>query len=272
MDQNSDWTTRKSTIVTCIFAVICVFLGFLLYKWFDGPSFYPTSVLRTDAEEQLVNRMDLSEESLACDAAVRSMLLAFVAEQDEGDGPSYSERASAAVESPYAIIPEECQKQIDDGFVISADGVHAELRTARLDENKIVVSFVLTNVSSRNRFALGRSFDLAIRPDKGLVKSIHTEGIPHCSSLCRISETDSFSTKIDKGRSVLIHLEGKLSYAPGSTLRSDGKPKTATVVVPIVRDVGTHFAREIRLSFNDIPLSVETTEQEPGAVEVAAQK
>ena len=250
MKSISDWANRHQALFNSGVAVLCVIGGFFLNHLFNGPTFFPTTVVLTDAEDRPVERDDLSDEAQACDAAVRSMLLAFAgeADQDGPDGPGFSERASAAVESPYAIIPEECRRQIDEGFVITADGVSAELQSARQIGNKIAISFVLTNsTNGTRRFATPGRYSTDVKVSSGRIISSSVSGISACNLSCNGYDYDD-ATQIDSNRSVLVHIE--------ATLYSGDKPDTVTVVFPVVRWWGGGLtSREILLAFNEIPIN-----------------
>jgi hypothetical protein len=152
------------------------------------------------------------------------------------------------VESPYAIIPEECRSRIDDGYVISADGIRAELKTARQVDGKLIVTFVITNTSkSSYRFALGQLSALDVKTSSGIATSVRASGLPSCSVRCGENFSDYYSTRIAKGRSALIVVEASIS---GSE-----QPKTATVIVPIVRWRTSYGESEVLISFSDIALS-----------------
>jgi hypothetical protein len=249
MKSISDWANRHQALFNSGVAVLCVIGGFFLNHLFNGPTFFPTTVVLTDAEDRPVERDDLSNEAQACDAAVRSMLLAFASEadQDGPDGPGFPERASAAVESPYAIIPEECRRQIDEGFVITANGVSAELKSARQTGNKIAISFVLkNNTNGTRRFAISGSKSAEVKVSSGSVRSISVSGIADCTLSCAYYDFND-ATQIDSGRSVLVHIEALLS--------GDERPSTATVIFPVVRWwSGDTSKREVVLAFNDIPI------------------
>lgn len=247
MKSISSWANRHQTLFNSGVAVFCVLAGFLLNQAFNGPKFFPTAVVLTDAEDRPVDREELTEEARACDAAVRSMLLAFAGEA-ESAGPTelgFAQRASAAVESPFAIIPEECRSQIDEGFVISADGVNAELRSARLVGDKIAISFVLRNggVNARH-FAIPVDPEAEVKVSAGTVKSVYVSGISLCGT-CGRTDFNS-AIKIDPGRSILVYVEAALA--------GEERPDTATIIVPIIRWWHRDAPEEVVFAFNDIPL------------------
>jgi hypothetical protein len=249
MKSLSNWANEHQALFTSAVALFCLIAGLFANRLFNGPTFFPTAVVLTDEDERPVERADLSDEASACDSAVRSMLLAFADEADElgSRAPGFSDRASAAVESPFAIIPEECRSQIDEGFVISADGVRASLRTARQVGNKVEVSFVLTNaLKSRRRFAIKKFDSAEVKVSSGAVSSIKVSGISKCSLFC--DDYDYWSaTQIDGGRSLLVHIEALLT--------SDEQASTTTVIIPIFRWSDRYGSREVVLAFNDIPLT-----------------
>lgn len=259
----SNWANRHQAL----FGLAGVMLGVALTlggTWYvSQPTYFPTSMLLTDAEERPVERLDLSDESQACDGAVRSMLLAFAAEDENPEGPTFGERVSSAVESPYAIIPAECRLRIDGGFVFSANGVKAELKSARVVEDRVAIAFVFTNASKR---AYSFGFDYYTKPelmlDRGRVGTLTTKGLPSCI-YCISTNYSSGTIKIDSGRSVLIHIEGNLIGAE--------RPATASIIVPVFRWTDMFGDREIRISFNDIPLAQGIEDDETDLGDIAAQ-
>lgn len=256
----SRWANRHSTLLQIGTAALLLFVGAFVNRLANGPKFFPTSVVLTDAEDKPVEREDLTEEAQACDAAVRSMLLAFAGETDQDDTGDlgFSARASATVESPYAIIPEECRTRIDEGFVISANGVSAQLKSARQNGDKIAISFVMTNnTNGTRRFAYSKSDPIQIKVSSGEVSSATVAGVSECTLACR-SYDFSDATKIDSGRSVLVHVEAVLSGTES--------PQSATIIFPVVRWWSYRDTNQVvMLSFNDIPIG-----HTPGLVPVEA--
>jgi hypothetical protein len=246
MKSLSEWANRHQTLITAGVALATAVFTIFTTHLLNGPKFFPTSVVLTDAEERPVERVDLSDASQTCDAAVRSMLLAFAAEDTQDAGPSFAERASATAESPHAIIPEACRDRIDDGFIISANQVSAELKTARQVENRISISFVLRNESKHRRnFAFQRLDAADIKLSNGKVRGHILSGLHSCGVLCAEYEYND-ATPVDGGRSVLIHMD--------VFIEGDEQPDTATFIVPIVRWTDRYSDREIVLAFNDVPI------------------
>ena len=255
MKSISSWANQHQTLVTCGVALVCTLLGVLLTPLFNGPTFFPTSVVLTDSEEKPINRQELSSEARACDSAVRSMLLAFVSDDgpEELDQLNIVERANATVQSPFAIIPDECRSQIDDDFVISAGGITAELKSARLTGNKIEIAFALKNdTNGARRFSISRSNQPEVKVGMGNVLSTNTSGLNICY-YCFRSDFDD-ATQVDSGRSVLVHIEALVS--------ASDEFESATIIVPVVRWWNRDSKQEVMLAFNDIPLQKVANAQE----------
>ena len=251
-----DWTNRRVAIFGAVIAVLCVMGSSAVAYALNRPNFFPTAVVLTDTDQKPVERSTLSGESLECDSAVRSMMLAFVQEiESASESLSSLERARATVESPFAIIPEECRSRIDNGFIVSADGIVAELKSPTRVGEKISISFILTN-NKRNtrRFAISDMRDVKVRTAFSETTTTSVNGIDECGGICTMIDY-SDSTPVTSKHSILVHVEAAIDGDRADDVTN------VTLIMPIRRWLDRYDTEEVFLSFSNIYLTgaTETT-------------
>jgi len=184
------------------------------------------------------------------------MMLAFVQEiESASESLSSLERARATVESPFAIIPEECRSRIDNGFIVSADGIVAELKSATRVGEKISISFILTN-NKRNtrRFAISDMRDVKVRTAFSETTTTSVNGIDECGGICTMIDY-SDSTPVTSKHSILVHVEAAIDGDRADDVTN------VTLIMPIRRWLDRYDTEEVFLSFSNIYLTgaTETT-------------
>ena len=251
-----DWTTRRATYVSVIAAVVLAVAGLLLTPILAGPRYVPSTIFqpKTGDKPQIIS--DLTSESQTCDAAVRSLLLAFANEIDDKDLAKPTDavaKTKSLVETDLAIVPVACQKLIDPRSVVSDGNLSVGVRSLRYDDEHLKAALTIRNKGTE---PIGLTFEdndanVGFTDDKSSVaytrykvRGVHNCWSPYCT------DWTPKATRVSPGGEAIVTVEADNGYIYGGS----SAPNTASLALTLLSVKPDGKTESLSFGFHDVPV------------------
>lgn len=208
--KNSDWSNRKTAFFGAAIAIAIFGGGYLLTR----PTYVPSTIFQPKNGDRPQAISDLTPDSKTCDAAVRSMLLAFANEIDEKGAAEKTDaiaKTKSLVENDLAIVPLACQKLIDPRSLASIGNVDVAVQSLRKQDYKLSAVLTVKNNGVAPIFVGFEDSDRNVGfSDDGdayeAYQHFDVRGVYNCAIPCGTEKSNNF-TRIDPSASAVVTVE-----------------------------------------------------------------